>query len=317
MMKYLYTAIWLFLVILLIAACSKEHDNPFDQDDDDQPTNPTDTFTLQHGSFAWIHHHVLGQVCANSGCHDGAFEPDFRTVYSAYNTLVYQPVIKNNPQGTYAYRVLPGQASQSIFLSRLKYDIDGVSGIMPLVVEPGTDWIQRREEYLDAIENWINNGAPDPMGNLPAQGNTPPQVTGVAAMSGSQWLSRADGGIGPIQIPQSANNVRLYFAVTDDQTPSQQIGHNQIKFSSHPTDFSAAGSLPLSILSEPVMHTGFIPGQSAYYHYIDFNPQDLATPGQTKFFRIYVSDDHNPVSEIPTTGAASYMVSYFSFRRSN
>ena len=35
-------------------------------------------------------------TCANSGCHDGTFEPDFRTVGSSWNTLVNHPVIAND-----------------------------------------------------------------------------------------------------------------------------------------------------------------------------------------------------------------------------
>ncbi|MBK7268515.1 MAG: hypothetical protein IPI07_03030, partial [Flavobacteriales bacterium] len=31
-----------------------------------------------------------------SGCHDGTFEPEFRTIASAYNSLVYHPVIAND-----------------------------------------------------------------------------------------------------------------------------------------------------------------------------------------------------------------------------
>lgn len=316
-MRFLhFISFGLLSLFLLVSACKKEHNNPFDRDDDDAPVD-TSTFELEYGSFAWIHHHVLGQLCANSGCHDGNFEPDFRTIYSAYNTIVYQPVIKNSPQGNYTYRVLPGNPSQSLFLSRMKYDIDGVSGIMPLVVEPGTDWLQRKEEYLDAISKWIQDGAKDHMGNIPEPGDVPPQVVGVAAQNNSQWLQRADGGIGHIQIPQSATNVRFYFAVQDDNTAPQEIGHNQIRFSTHPNDFSQSSQYALQILGTPVTHTGFPSGEADYYHYIDFSPQSLAAPGQTIFFRIYVTDNSNPVAEIPSTGAANYVINYFSFRRSN
>jgi hypothetical protein len=29
------------------------------------------------------------RTCANSGCHDGTFEPDFRTLEGSYNTLLF------------------------------------------------------------------------------------------------------------------------------------------------------------------------------------------------------------------------------------
>ena len=65
--------------------------------------------------------------CANSGCHDGNFEPDFRTVESSYSTLVYQPVVKNNDNQTYEYRVVPGNSAQSILYARLLSYENGVS----------------------------------------------------------------------------------------------------------------------------------------------------------------------------------------------
>ena len=76
--------------------------------------------------------------CANSGCHDGSFEPDFRTIESSYNTLVYQPVIKNNPDGNYQFRVKAGNIDESVLYARLLSNSDGSatfdpnSQVMPL-----------------------------------------------------------------------------------------------------------------------------------------------------------------------------------------
>ncbi|MCB0617591.1 MAG: hypothetical protein KDC43_21545, partial [Saprospiraceae bacterium] len=98
-------------------------------------------------------------TCANSGCHDGTFEPDFRTVQSTFHTLVNHPIVKNDPQGTFSVRVKPGDVGASLLIARLTYDIDGNSGTMPLIVEPDSDWLEKKEQYIQDIKDWIAAGA--------------------------------------------------------------------------------------------------------------------------------------------------------------
>ena len=127
----------LFVLLLgILGACTETTENPFDNSG---PTTPIDTteVPLDLNSIAGLHAEVIVPTCANSGCHDGTFEPDFRTIESTYNTLVYHPIIKNDPMGTYEYRVVPGDPDASQFMARLTYDIDGNSGVMPLGRRPG------------------------------------------------------------------------------------------------------------------------------------------------------------------------------------
>ena len=99
------TATAIALVLLVFAACKKE-ENPFEQLEHSSPNPPSEA--LPQDNFAWLHQRVFRPVCANSGCHDGTFEPEFRSVGSAYNSLVYAPVIANDPGNSFTYRVLPG-----------------------------------------------------------------------------------------------------------------------------------------------------------------------------------------------------------------
>ena len=67
--------------------------NPYDGIDYSDTTLVIDTVSAT--SFVKLHRDVLGPSCNVMGCHDGSFEPDFRTVQSSYNTLVYHPILKN------------------------------------------------------------------------------------------------------------------------------------------------------------------------------------------------------------------------------
>ncbi len=149
----------LILLMFLTIACKKEAANPFDQlPDDEEPNEPGPS--LDSTSLAGLHANIFRPTCANSGCHDGTFEPDFRSVSSTYNTLVNHPIIKNDPEGSYQFRVVPGDVEASLLVARLTYDIDDNSGVMPLVIEPDSDWPDKKEDYIRHIKTWIEEGAP-------------------------------------------------------------------------------------------------------------------------------------------------------------
>ena len=90
-----------FLIVLILASCSedsKQVKNPYDNQ---EPENADGVVVnadkdLDPNSIAALHKDIFKPTCANSGCHDGNFEPDFRTIESSYNTLVNQPIVKND-----------------------------------------------------------------------------------------------------------------------------------------------------------------------------------------------------------------------------
>ena len=164
MKRFLYAG--MLIVIVGAIGCSEDETfvNPYDLIEEETPQDSTQT-ELDPSSLAGLHANIFIKTCANSGCHDGTFEPDFRTVESSYNTLVNHPIIKNDPQNTFEVRVLPGDVAASQLVTRLEKDIDDNSGIMPLIVEPDSDWPERREEYIQNIKDWIAAGAKDALGN--------------------------------------------------------------------------------------------------------------------------------------------------------
>ncbi len=149
-----------FLLLLFTIACEKPEPyvNPFDNIENPDENTNTET-ELEPTSLEGLHAAVFKPTCANSGCHDGTFEPDFRTIQSTYNTLVNHPIIKNDPQGSFEYRVIPNNVAESQLIARLTYDIDGNSGVMPLALEPDNDWETTSDTHIENIRKWIQNGA--------------------------------------------------------------------------------------------------------------------------------------------------------------
>lgn len=183
------------LVLTLLGSCRKPDapTNPFDDPRYKAPTGGGTVDTLPLTNFAGLHQRVFKPTCSNSGCHDGTFEPDFRTIESAYNTMVYQAIIKNNPAGSFLYRVLPGNANASVLHERMVVDIDGISGIMPLSLDPQSDWPTKKSEYIAAIAAWINAGARDMFGNPPPNGPVNPRLQGMQHEQDRVRLAFMDG----------------------------------------------------------------------------------------------------------------------------
>src|SRR5690606_35003009 len=132
------------------------------------------------------------------------------------------PVLTNDQNNTFTYRVQPGNAALSLMHERLLIALPNTTGIMPAVSSP--DWVANKTNYITAIKDWINDGALDMYGNAPEIGNPNPFVAGFQAYAdGSTTTSyaRANGtGVLPIEIPQG--NVDLWFSINDD-TPAASL----------------------------------------------------------------------------------------------
>src|SRR5210317_2664712 len=90
-----------FLILPLLFACNASEpdvNNPYDNQAVGQEHEKVkgDDKHIDANSIQGLHKNIFKPTCANSGCHDGNFEPDFRTIESSYNTLVNQAIIKND-----------------------------------------------------------------------------------------------------------------------------------------------------------------------------------------------------------------------------
>ena len=314
------------LIIISLFSCQKEKINPYDNPDLQPPTGDTSVYFSNPTNFASIYNDVLLPHCANSGCHDGAFEPDFRTIESSYNTLVYHPIIKNNPSETYQYRVKAGNSSESVLYARLLADANGTatfdanSQVMPLtadiVYDPNQEhvWHLEKEEHISNIKTWIDNGAPDMFGNQAVLPNNKPEMQGVVAfVSGSSNALPRDGSRGTILVPSGTNLLEIWFSVVDDNLSPTSLSYNKVKFSDNLFDFASKPELPLIIVNTPLMEIGYYVSQTVeYYHKITYDISSLVS-GDERFFKIYIKDDANDVTEIPNNGSSYQFIKHFTF----
>ncbi|MFK7924218.1 MAG: hypothetical protein AB8H47_19825 [Bacteroidia bacterium] len=271
--------------------------------------------TLPASHIVSLHQHVFRPTCANSGCHDGTFEPDFRTVESTYNTLVYQPVIKNNVAGSFSYRVDPYNLESSVLWERLNRDIDGQSGLMPLVVESGSEWERNKDSLMLAIREWITAGAPDMFGNIAVAENLPPSVRGAIGIIPNQRDPvRREGGNGKILIPPGAERIELYLSLQDEKLSSQQITSVKLRMAKDRNNFLSASGKSLNLIPSPILSYGFTGELEEYYHHITI-PLDTFVLGDYQYFRVYIQvAGENELVEIPGDGSADYMKEMFAFK---
>lgn len=276
-----------FLVVALLSQCSVEEDptqNPFVDGNDGSST----TDTVDPASLVGLHKYIFSVKCANPTCHDGSFEPDFRTVESTYQTLVYHPVIKNNETEDFTYRVLPGNHGDSWLYERL-ITTDDVIGRMPLYANPLTS------EELGWVAQWIDDGARDANDNPSLFPNQPPSVQGFAIFDDQQNridTARINGTLSALALPPNVN-ATLFVLVEDDSTAVNDMLLREGKFSHDEFDFTNATVK----VATPYVNVA---------HAITFNTSEFPS-GDTIWLRYYVMDTDNPdVVEFPNDNSPFY-----------
>mgnify|MGYP006080949843 CR=1 FL=1 len=305
----------IFIIIaLVVQACKKDGEiNPYDNPNLNFPKDTSTNFFADPTTFQALHNNIFGPTCANSGCHDGSFPPDFRTIESSYNTLVYQPVIKNDSVNPYEFRVKPADAEKSVLYRRLvePFPTD-TDDVMPIYAD--TAWYNNKEEYIQNIKDWIDNGAKDMFGNLPFQPNNIPEMRGaIAFVTGQNTPLSREMPRGTIYVPSSANSIDLWFSVQDDILATNELSYNKIKFSTNLFNFENQPEFPLEVIVPPKNETGYYLGTTDdFYHKYTL---DMLTynSGDIVFIKIYVKDDINQVTEIPSNGSDYNIVKHFTF----
>lgn len=311
MKKLLY-----ILPLLIFISCDKEGEtagnNPFkDWGSGDTTNNGKSDKPIDATTIVGLHRDVFLPTCANSGCHDGLFEPDFRTIESSYNSLVNRPVIKNTFDNDYTARVLPGNAEASMLIHRLTVDLNGNSGIMPLSLEETSDWLQKKEEYIDNIKTWINNGAKDQFGRVPSQVDFKPEMKGMIGFYSGGIEATRSGNNRPIEVPIGAGGVEVWIAYKDDNTAVNSFTTNAVKFGINPYGWDTAKTANMQISGSPKTAKGFDRvTDETYYHkvyipFIGYQAEDVL------WVRTFVSDNVNGVTEVPNDNSLLSAKKYF------
>ena len=308
MMKANYIFLSIF-ALGFVFGCSKEQitPNPFGPNPND--TNKLDTNHYDPYSIFSIHKDILKPSCANSGCHDGNFEPDFRTVESSYFGLINVKPIKTDFSNSFPARVLPGNSAKSMLLQRMTVDLNGNSGIMPLALEPKSTYNQHKVSYIQRITIWSDNGAADLSGNFPTPKNFPPQIAGVVFIQGNNVLTRP--GKYEAANAQIGSNTQIYIALTDDVLDQKQLTQCTVNWSLDPDTFSTQNEVSMVAGPEKTM-TG-LDGNSTKYWY----NYDLNTSGRqvldVLWIRISIYDNNQKIL-IPNTNSMFPLKKYFAIK---
>ena len=282
-----------------LSACEKTPDNPYD--DVNYNTDTTTTVSVDPTSITGLHRNNFFPRCATSGCHDGTFEPDYRTVMSTYSTLVYQPVIKDHcgddTSQYFKLRVIPFNADSYFLIERLT---TVTSDYMP------SNGNRLTNSDISNIRTWINNGARDENGNVPVAPNLPPTVTAIFAVDQSPPYIQVDTNrlndvpYNPFII-HPGQNIYIVFVAEDDSTAVPGYTVNQLKLSYSRDDFSSATTV--NAVYNSIAGLWLTPVSANNF-----------TPNDTVYFRYYVNDgDHANPTEFPRDDYPFYYKSYCSF----
>lgn len=306
------------LLVTFMSACKKnEITNPYESIEPITVDNP-DVNDIPSENFAWLHGKIFGPTCANSGCHDGTFEPEFRSISSAYNSLVNHEGISNDDQNNYSYRVVPGNAQSSLLHARLTINIPNTSGVMPLVVDPNSDWNENSSQYIQAITNWINNGAKDMYGQSPGDGQSdfPPQINGLVIFPSGNTTNPYERdpesvGITPIMVDATA--IDIWVQVSDDNTPAEQLSVNEFRFAESLGDLNNA-SPQLYNYDNSLLATNFSGNPVNFTHKVTVDLSSFDS-GSTFFLRSYFNDGiQEYTTEIPGEGSNPYITAIFTMQ---
>lgn len=306
------------LILAIVALHSSCNEQIINADLPDLPANPYDSISYNNdGSiivqvdtqgFFGLYNYVLKTKCGQPACHDGAFEPDFRTPLSSYSTSVYHPVLKQYNQGQFDYRVLPYDTAGSWLHERITTN-DPVLGRMPLY-DTLAPW------QIELINTWILNGAKDIFGNDPSVPNAEPAPFGMVAylddVNGMRLDTIRSQISEPMPFPQNSV-VDIWYGLYDDLTLPFDFRSADVKFSLEPFNFDQALSKKLIIEKTPHMAPSYI-GIAPYYLHVKINTAEFEK-NRTYYMRLYVQDaDHNEISEIPENGVPLYLYLFFSFK---
>ena len=302
------------VIFIFVIACKKEGgkaiDNPYNKPiDTGKNDDPVDS-TADPSSILGLHRDLFKPTCANSGCHDGTFEPDFRTAESSFASLVNIKPIKNDTGGTFNARVLPGNADASILIYRMTQDLGGNSGIMPLALDPGSTYPTNKQTLLNNLKKWINDGAPDSKGVKPAPVNFPPQIMGVQALSGGISLGRG-GKYEPI-VAAAGTNLELWFSLSDDVVSQGSLTDMTINWSTNPEQFDPMNEKPLLKAATKNM-AGIYAASTPYEWYFPFSTAGNQTY-DVIWFRITCSDGKNMGYQLPNVNSMFFLKKYFAIR---
>jgi len=314
-----------FLLFIGLFGCTKEitnnNPNPFAGI---KPVNHNVKVELpDSATIVGLHQYTFKRTCALSGCHDGTFEPDFRTVQSSYSTLVYQPIIKNNATHSFKYRVKPSDYKMSWLHEKVITD-------NPIISRMPVNLPALSSGEVKAIRKWIEGGAKDMFGYAPDKPNGEPNFYGFASIVNFNGLEfridtiRGGNPTSPFVLPKNVPNqqipisdVDIWVGVIDrgeDSTAVDQLQINELMISDKMDDFSNAKVIKATWVKEGKIIQKFFGNQPGIFFWkVKINPQEYQKD-KIYFFRYKVSDGKQSRATIfPNESSPLYLKTYGAF----
>ena len=303
--------------LLVIHSCKKQDDtvphNPYDDIHRDDTTSygiPLDSLTI-----TYVHKKVLSTRCALPGCHDGHFEPDFRTPQSSFSNLVYATIVKNNANNTFKYRVIPFDTNNSVLYERItnccfvnqddRMPQDNIGVPLP-------------DSSINMIASWIMHGARDMFGQVARLPNSEPTIQYYTAFDTISLTfpfalptrlydtSRLDGlYYNPFVVPVNKGVFYMAVKIVDDSTAEGSLQMNKLKISTEADNFSSAWQ-----------YTGTYVNFSGFSVWLLTIPTNNLPANDTLYMRYYVNDGaHANNTEFPRTELLFPYKTFWSFVR--
>jgi hypothetical protein len=290
--------------------------NPYDEID--YPTPPAPTDTLNPNSIVSIHRDILFPRCGVPGCHDGHFEPDFRTIQSSTSTMVYANIVKNNADSSFTFRVIPYDTAQSVLHERLtNCCFANTNDRMP----QDNIGVPLESEFIERIENWILDGAQNMFGEVPSYPNQAPQIgfylavdtfdipTIVTAAGAGFPLVQAGNRIDGVYynpfILDHGQNIAIGIEMEDDSTALADLQGCKMLFSYDPDDFSPSAP------GYQEMNATFFGIPDFEIWYVQFNTA-LFNSDEVVYMRFYASDGEQE-TEMPRDEMVIQLKTFWSF----
>ncbi|HQW24067.1 MAG TPA: hypothetical protein PLI47_12255 [Bacteroidia bacterium] len=299
-----FVIVFALVFVAILYSCKKEEEapaNPYDSVD--YSTNNNTDPNPDPNSIQGLYKNIFQPRCANPGCHDGTFEPDFRTIESSYATLVYQSVNKVTLDSVQLFttRAIPFNTDDSWLIERLT---TLTTEYMP------SNAVRLAQTDIDHVKNWINAGCPDIDGALPVKPNLQPNISGYIALDSINTrldTNRVNDEWYTPFIIEQGQTITFAFASTDsadgdDATDPANYVSKKVKLSIDKNDFSSAATFNGTIY------------YAAYQVWLVTVPTSAWPAGTTVYFRFYVNDgDHTADAEFPRNASVDYYKTIYSF----
>jgi len=306
-------------ISILSSSCKKDSgadsSNPYDSWNVTTRGDVIPDLKIDPNTIQGLHKNIFKPTCANSGCHDGNFEPDFRSIESSYNSLINRLATNTDPlNAQFVKRVVPADPATSMLLHRINTYIQGSQGQMPLTTDPGSDWPSKKTQYIQNITQWIQDGAKDQFGKSATNNDFKPQLAGMIVFANGSTIPLPHGNYQPVEIPPGTSSIKIMVAYNDDKTAINQFGITTLNYSLNPNSFASAEQA-MSLSFSAFNTIGILGTNIDYWHSITLQISSLgAATNDVIWLRTQTTDNVNPAVYIPESTTSFNIKKYFAIR---